>query len=105
MSCVLLLLSLAACPEPPKIPPRCALVWVGVEYRAAFEPGGVYEAKIQGTTWVGSWKLRGRTLCISESTTPHDPNSWSHYEVTLGGALRSGRITAGGSGEARIIPK
>lgn len=90
-------------PARPAAPPvSCVMVWCGVEYRATFAPGGAYEARHgENTAWVGSWRLDGRALLITESASPECPSSWQTYRIEMDARLRSGRLGADG-GEVRF---
>lgn len=84
-------------PRPPAPPVSCVMLWAGVEYQATFAPGGAYEARHgSNTAWVGSWRLEGRTLWITESASPESPHSWQTYRVEMDRRCRAGDISPGG---------
>jgi hypothetical protein len=75
------------------------LVWSGQPGTMTLSSRGDYVCSMSGLTYVGSWSIdqQGR-FCISESTTPHNPNSWHYYAVRLDFRTLSGRVEVGGAG-------
>jgi hypothetical protein len=75
------------------------LVWSGQPGTMTLTSRGDYVCQMSGLTYVGSWTIdqQGR-FCITESTTPHNPNSWRHYAVRLDYRTLSGQVEVGGAG-------
>jgi hypothetical protein len=75
------------------------LVWSGQPGTMTLSSRGDYVCQMSGLTYVGSWHIdqEGR-FCITETTTPHNPNSWRHYAVRLDFRTLSGRVEVGGAG-------
>ena len=73
------------------------LYWGGAVYDMSLDKKGNYKAvSSSGTVWVGGYSVVGNTFHLNETTTPENPDSWSHYEIPMCHKKLEGKI--GGDG-------
>lgn len=75
------------------------MTWSGQAATMTLSAHGDYVCKMSGLTYVGAWSLdREGRLCITESATPQNSNSWRSYAVRLDPRTLSGSVEVGSPG-------
>lgn len=74
------------------------MLWAGDVCPVTLRPDGTYQARWAGLQWRGTWTLRGRTFCVSETCG----GSWVVWDVKLDRSLK-GTLAGGGRVELRRV--